>query len=125
MTTHEVADRLVALCREGKFKEATNELYAHDIVSVEAVAPPNGSREMHGLEAVKGKGEWWEANHEVHSLKVEGPVVAGHHFAVAFLMNVTSKPMGKRFDMHEIALYKIANGKVVHEEFFYHTPSQA
>ena len=35
MTTKEVADRLVSLCREGKIEDAQNELFANDAVSIE------------------------------------------------------------------------------------------
>jgi ketosteroid isomerase-like protein len=119
MTTKEVADTLVKHCSEGKFEEAMKALYSNDIVSMEAGAPPGQSRESKGLAAVKAKGEWWGANHEVHSLKVEGPLVAGSHFSVAFKMEVTFKPEKRRFSMEEIAVYKVADGKIVHEEFFY------
>jgi ketosteroid isomerase-like protein len=119
MTTQEVADTLVKLCSQGKFEEATDELYAPDIVSMEAGAPPGGSRETKGIAGVKAKGEWWVANHDVHSVAVEGPLVAGSHFAVTFKMDVTFKPQSKRFTMEEIAVYKVANGKIVYEEFFY------
>ncbi|NYF88775.1 ester cyclase [Tunturiibacter empetritectus] len=119
MTTKEVADKLVGLCREGKFKEATESLYSDEIVSMEAGAPPGGSREAKGLKAVKEKGEWWEANHEVHSATVEGPLVAGSHFACTFKLDVTFKPQNRRFVMEEVAVYKVVDGKVVYEEFFY------
>ncbi len=119
MTTKEVADKLVKLCSEGKFDEAINELYGTDIVSMEASAPPGGSRETKGLEGVKGKAEWWSSNHEVHSSKVEGPLVAGSHFAVTFKMDVTFKPQSKRFQMEEIAVYEVSDGKIVYEQFFY------
>jgi hypothetical protein len=119
MTTQEVANRLVTLCSEGKFDEATAELYSPDIVSVEAGAPPGQSRESKGLAAVKAKGEWWVANHDVHSVKVEGPLVTPSHFAVTFKLDVTFKPQSKRFTLEEIALYKVADGKIVYEEFFY------
>jgi hypothetical protein len=119
MTTQEVANKLVHLCSEGKFHEAMISLYANDIVSMEAGAPPGGSREAKGIEAVKAKGEWWAANHEVHSAVVEGPLVAGSHFAVVFKLDVTFKPESKRFKMEEIGVYKVADGKVVYEEFFY------
>jgi ketosteroid isomerase-like protein len=120
MTTQQVADTLVKLCSQGKFDEATKSLYSPDIVSMEAGAPPGQSREVKGLAAVLAKGEWWTANHEVHSTTVEGPLVAGSHFAVTFKMDVTFKPQDKRFHMEEIAVYKVADGKVVYEEFFYH-----
>jgi len=57
--------------------------------------------------------------HEVHSVAVEGPLVAGPQFAVTFKLDVTFKPESKRFTMEEIALYKVADGKIAHEEFFY------
>lgn len=119
MTTQEVADTLVKLCSQGKLDEATNTLYSQDIVSVEAGAPPGQSRESKGLDAIKAKGEWWTTNHEVHSAKVEGPLVAGSHFAVTFKFDVTFKPQNKRFQMEEIAVYKVADGKIVYEQFFY------
>lgn len=119
MSTQEVADTLVKLCSAGKFDEAMEKLYAPDIESVEAGAPPGQSRESKGYEAVKAKGEWWVANHEVHSCSVEGPLVAGSHFSVVFRMDVTFKPESKRFKMEEVAVYKVANGKVVYEQFFY------
>jgi ketosteroid isomerase-like protein len=119
MTTQEVANTLTKLCSEGKFHQAMETLYSPDIVSMEAGAPPGGSREAKGLAAVKVKGEWWSANHEVHSSTVEGPLVAGSHFAVVFRLDVTFKPQSKRFQMEEVAVYKVADGKIVYEEFFY------
>ena len=32
---------------------------------------------------------------------------------------MTFKPQNKRFQMEEVAVYKVANGKIVYEEFFY------
>ena len=119
MTTKEVADTLVKLCSVGNFPEAMEKLYSPDIVSMEAGAPPGQSRESKGIAAVKAKGEWWVANHEVHSTSVEGPLVAGSHFAVTFKMDVTFKPQSKRFTMEEVAVYKVVDGKIVYEEFFY------
>jgi hypothetical protein len=119
MTTKQVADTLVKLCSQGKFDEATKSLYSDDIVSMEASAPPGQSRESKGIAAVKAKGEWWVANHEVHSATVEGPLLAGAHFAVTYKLDVTFKPESKRFTMEEVAVYKVADGKIVYEEFFY------
>ena len=119
MTTQEVADKLVKLCSAGKFEEAAKELYSPEIVSMEAGAPPGGSRESKGIAAVKAKGEWWSANHEVHSVAIAGPLVAGAHFAVTMKLDVTFKPQSKRMTMEEVCLYKVADGKIVYEEFFY------
>lgn len=122
-STMEVGKRLVDLCKQGKFKEAMDELYGSEIVSVEAGAPPGQSPRMEGIAAVRGKADWWEKNHEVHSAKVEGPWPHGDRFIARFILDVTAKggPMaGKRMNMDETALYTVKNGKVVHEEFFYH-----
>ena len=118
----DVGKKLVAMCSQGKFMEAMNELYADNIVSVEASAPPGKSARMEGIAAVRGKAEWWEKNHEVHSVKVEGPWPHGDRFIVRFTMEVTAKagPMaGKRMKMDEMGLYTVKEGKVVMEEFFY------
>lgn len=119
MTTKEVADKLVKLCSVANFEEAMKTLYSPDIVSVEAGAPPGQSREAKGIAAVAAKGEWWAANHTVHSSTVEGPIVAGQHFAVTFKLDATFKPDGRRFTMDEVAVYKVVDGKIVYEEFFY------
>jgi ketosteroid isomerase-like protein len=119
MNTKEVADKLVGLCSKGKFDEAMEALYSPDIVSMEAGAPPGGSRESKGIAAVRAKSEWWIANHDVHGVQVDGPLVAGSHFSVAFKLDITFKPENKRFEMEEIAVYKVADGKIVYEEFFY------
>jgi hypothetical protein len=118
MTTKEVADKVVKLCSEGKFADALA-LYSPDIVSMEAGAPPGQSRESKVIAAVKAKGEWWTANHEVHSAKVEGPLVAGPFFTVTYKMDITFKAKGNRFTMEEVGVYKVVDGKIVYEEFFY------
>jgi len=119
MTTHEVANTLVRLCSEGKLDEAIKALYSTEIVSMEAGAPPGQSREAKGIAAVKAKSDFWTTNHDIHSFSVEGPLVAGSHFAVVFKMDVTFKPQSRRFQMEEVAVYKVADGKIVYEEFFY------
>ena len=119
MTTQEVADMLVTLCSKDQFEDALKTLYSPDIVSIEASAPPGSSREAKGMAAVQAKGEWWVANHEIHSLSVGGPLVAGSHFAVTYKMDITFKPEAKRMMMEEVAVYQVADGKVVHEQFFY------
>lgn len=119
MTTLEVGERLVELCREGKNDEAMKELYSPDIVSVEASAPPGMSAETRGIDAVVAKGVWWAENHTIHSAKVEGPFPHGDRFIVRFTYDVTIKQANQRITMDEGALFTVANGKIVREEFFY------
>lgn len=119
MTTLEVGQRLVALCREGKNDEAMKELYSPDVVSVEAGAPPGMSAETRGIDAVVAKGAWWAENHTIHSAKVEGPFPHGDRFIVRFTYDITIKQANQRITMDEAALFTVADGKVVREEFFY------
>jgi ketosteroid isomerase-like protein len=121
-TTLEVGKKLVELCQQGKSDEAMNTLYAKDVVSVEAGAPPGKSATTTGLDGVKGKAEWWYNNHEIHSMKTTGPWPHGDRFIANFTIDVTPKagPMaGKRFVLEEAALYTVKDGKIVREEFFY------
>ena len=118
MTTVEIANKLVELCKEGKNEEAKT-LYAEDAVSVEAVAPPGMDPVSRGLPAIRAKGQWWSANHEIHSAVVAGPWPLEDRFIVGFKFEVTNKPSGKRMTMEEMALYTVQGGKIVKEEFFY------
>ena len=119
MNTMEIGRKLVALCGQGKNAEALDTLFAADVVSVEAVAMPGMQQEAKGLAAVRGKGEWWVANHEIHSASVTGPWPHGDRFVVGFQYDVTNKPSGKRMKMDEVGLYTVRDGKIVREEFFY------
>jgi ketosteroid isomerase-like protein len=119
MKTMDIANELVGLCRQGKNQDALNKLFAEDIVSVEAGAPPGMQRETKGLAAVKAKGEWWRANHEIHSANVTGPWPHDDRFVVGFQYEVTIKASGQRMKMDEVGLYTVKSGKIVREEFFY------
>jgi ketosteroid isomerase-like protein len=121
MNTMEIANKMVALCREGKNHEALETLFADDMVSVEAVAMPGAQQEAKGLAAVKAKGQWWVDNHEVHSAQVTGPWPHGDRFVVGFQYDVTNKPSGKRMKLDEVGLYTVRDGKIAREEFFYDT----
>lgn len=121
MTTLEVGTALVNLCRQGKNDEAMRTLYANDVVSVEASAPPGQERETVGIEAAMAKGKWWVENHIVHEAVVSGPYPNGEKFIVNFNYEITFKPSGQRFKMEEAGLYTVGAGKITREEFFYST----
>ena len=116
-TTRDVADAFAALCTEGKHAEAGARFWSDDVISIEAMEGP-----MHvakGRAAVHGKGEWWYANHEIHSATTEGPFVNGQQFALIFAMDITEKASGKRLQMREIGVYTVKDGKIVEERFLY------
>src|SRR5207302_1806320 len=88
MNTEEVAKKVVELTRKQAWKEAIDTLYSNDIVSVEARTMDGSSPEMRGIDAVRGKTDWWLENMQVHSAKVSGPFVdydwfVLQHFALA------------------------------------------
>jgi len=118
-TTAEVANDLVALCRKGKSLEAIDKYYSDNIVSVESTSSPEMPKEMKGFKTVRGKTEWWLANHQVNSEEINGPFIGEKQFAVEFKSDVTQKVSGKRMKMEEMALYTVESGKIVHEHFFY------
>lgn len=117
MTTQEVADRLVSLCREGKVIEAGEELYADNIVSLEPNSPQ--MPKVEGKKAVREKGNQFAQMIEAtHGGEISDPIVAGDHFSIAWMMDVTMKEQG-RTKMEEICNYKVKDGKIVWEQFLY------
>lgn len=120
-SVHEVGARLVELCRAGKEATALEELYHAEAVSVESVCMPGAeSRETHGLDGIRAKHDWWNGAMEVHSANVDGPYPHGEdRFGVIFEMDATDKASGQRQAMKEIAVFHVADGQIVREEFFY------
>jgi len=116
MTTKEVGTELTALVRQGKFEEAVTRFYSPEIISVEAGGPQPEAR---GIAAVQAKGEWWDQNFQVHEVTASEPYVNGDQFAVLMKLDVTEKANGKRYPIEEVAVYTVADGKIVHERFFY------
>jgi ketosteroid isomerase-like protein len=117
MTTSELAKEFTELLRKGDDEAAAGKYNADDIVSYEAQEGPMSV--CRGRDAVKQKGEWWQANHEVHGGSVEGPFVNGDQFAIRLKYDLTPKATGKRVSMEEIALYTVKDGKITEERFFY------
>jgi len=118
MTTQEVANRLVSLCREGKHEQVVKELYAPNIVSIEPEGAPN--RIAEGLEAIIAKGEQFDSRIEkVNSSFISDPVVADNFFSCSMLMNVDMKGVPVPVDMNEVCVYTVNDGKIVQEQFFY------
>lgn len=120
MGLKDIAEELVAGCRNGREKENLPRLYAPDAVSIEATSFDGSSRETIGLDAIMAKHDWWDQNATVHSAEVSGPFLHGDdRFAVIFDVDSTMKPTGKRNQMREVGIYHVADGRIVREEFFY------
>lgn len=117
MNTEEVAQKVVEYVRKQAWYEAVDALYDKDIVSVEARTQDGSSPETRGMAGVRGKVDWWVNTMEIHSFKVDGPFVAHDRFVVKYDVDVTDKNSKKRFQMSEVGVYTVKNGKIVREEF--------
>ena len=117
MTTQQVADRLVELCRQGQMLEAQEELYGDDIVCIE---PEHSQMPVtKGKAAVMEKGKHFaEMIEERHGGSFGDPVVSGRFFSFAGMLDATLKGRGRQV-LEEICLYEVKDGKVVFEQFFY------
>jgi len=120
-TIQEIGEKLVQHCRNGTETQGLDELYHKDAVSVESVPnPETGSREVVGVAAIKAKHEWWDSQVEMIETGVEGPMPHGDdRFAVIFEAKGKSRESDETFDMREVGIYHVANGKITREEFYY------
>ena len=119
MSVAEIANDLVAMCRQGKNLDAIAKYYSEDIVSVESGSAPGMPAEMKGIDAITQKNKWWLDNHEIISANAIGPFLGDNQFAVEWKYEVKQKATGNNMQMDEMALYTVEGGKIVHEHFFY------
>ena len=115
-TPLEIAKDFAALIRAGKSDVVETKWLAPGIESVEGIG---ASMAWAGKKAVLAKYRGWEADHEIHAMRVDGPWVGATGFALRFSIDVTTKSSGQRMQMEEIAVYAVRNGKVVREEFHF------
>lgn len=119
MSIQEIADKWAEYCRTGQMEKAQAELYADNCVSLEMDGAEGFPQRIEGLEGIKEKGKQWESMvQEFHSLEIDGPIIAGDHFSATMKMDITMKEQARKTE-EEIALFKVANGKIVSEQFFY------
>jgi len=113
MTTQQIADRLVALCREDKNLDCINELYAENATNSESNTIKTGR------EAILQKNiNWFNSVETLHSTIISEPIVTGNFFALTMDLDATYKQHG-RFVMREIGVYEVKDGKIISDQFFY------
>ncbi|MEO1008064.1 MAG: SnoaL-like domain-containing protein [Planctomycetota bacterium] len=135
MNTMEVGRKLVELCKEGKHRQAIEDLYADTVVVNEAMDPmqmpeemrppharPNGPQSKADL--LNGCDAFFSCL-EVHGAEMSDPYPLGDEFIVYMSMDCTFSqgPMaGQRMDMKEMAKYKVQDGKIVESNYYYAMP---
>lgn len=118
MSTQEIANRLVELCRKGDFKGALTELFSKDASSIEPYASPAFEKETKGIDAILEKGEKWNAMVEkVNAISISDPLIATDSFVCTMRMDVVMKERGP-MDMTELCVYMVKDGKIISEQFF-------
>ena len=103
--TMTVANRLVEMCRAGRFKEAVEELYADDAVQIEAMEMPGSPRVTEGKAALLKSHDKFDHDVEVHGCDVGDPYPHGERFICSMTLDSTYKtgPMaGQRMKMTEM-----------------------
>ena len=117
MTNQEVANRLVSLLKEGKFMDVYNELFHENAQHNE----PQSENFPH-LKSRQAIIEKDEAMSEhiagAGGLEVGDAIVSKSYIAIPFKMTVELKD-GNKMPMDEIIVYKVENGKILSEQFFY------
>ena len=117
MTTQEVATKFYDYMQQGAFDKIYGELYSQDATSEEQPGSPWPKAE--GMNAIYEKGKKWnESLEEMHGGTTGQPIVGGDYFTCLMTMDFTPKG-GPRTNMEEVALYKVKDGKIVSEQFFY------
>ena len=117
MTTQEIANRLVELCRTGQHDQAYKELFSSDAVSVEPAKW--GIPESKGMDALMAKSKQWQENVvEFHGSTVSDPMVAGDFITLTMAIDVTTKDRGRN-NMEEVCVYEVQDEKIVKEQFFH------
>ena len=118
MTTKEIADRLVNMCRNGKTEQAKEELFAQDIVSIE---PRDGilPKESKGMDAIRKKAELFISMVDnFYGDTISDPIVAGEYFSISWESDLKMKGHTRQTNI-ELCVYKTKDDKIISEQFFY------
>ena len=114
MTIQEIAQQLIQFCEAGQFNEAYKTLFAENATSIE----PDGTTAA-GLTAILQKSEAFKDDVEFVACEMGTPQFAGNHFSIVETYHSIIRQTGEKKQMSEIAVYKVADGKIVEERFFY------
>ena len=119
MTIEQIAHRLHELVEASNYNQAYDELFAVDAIAKEPQLAEMGLAEVKGIESIKGKVQALSAG--IASLDerlLSVPIVTDRHIAFTNKVAATMKD-GSQFQLNEICLYTVENGKIISEEFIY------
>ncbi|WP_299216094.1 nuclear transport factor 2 family protein [uncultured Aquimarina sp.] len=117
MTNKEVGDKLVELLRQGQFETVYDELFHNDAHHIEPQSEQFA--DIKGVKAIKAKDAAMAENIVgMEGMEVGNAIVAKNYIAIPYKMTVNLKD-GNTWPLDEIIVYKVENGKILSEEFFY------
>lgn len=118
MATQEIATKVTALLREGKFEEIYNNYF--DFENVRHIEPQSPYfPDLTGVKAIKEKDAQMQTNiASVEGMEVGDPIVAKNHFALPYKLAFTLND-GNTAEIDEIIVYHVENEKITLEQFFY------
>jgi hypothetical protein len=117
MTIQQIASKFYDYMQQGAFEKIYTELFSQDATSEET--PGSDWAKANGMKEIYEKGnKWREIVEEMHGATTAEPVVAGTYFSCYMTMDFTPKG-GQRTNLEEIGLYKVKDGQIVSEQFFY------
>jgi hypothetical protein len=119
MTTPEVADRLIALCRAGKWVDAITELYAPDVRQAE-----NGQTIPADRTGITEACRAWVGSRDIHGADVLSTHVGPDSFVVEWRYDVTPHATKQRHQWTEAPIYRVRDGRISDARFFY-KPAEA
>jgi len=118
MNIQEIAQRLTELCRRGEWKQAQQELYHQDVISVEPYESPGFPKETKGLDAIFKKADTFDSMvEEMHNIEISEPLIADNSFAITMTMDAKMKGR-EREAVTELCVYEVKDGKIIAERFF-------
>lgn len=118
MTTKEVADQLIQLCRNGQVEEAKLVFFTEETRSIE---PVEGllPKEVKGLAAIQQKARLFiEQVEAFYDMTITEPIIAGDYFTVGWTTDLQLKGQ-ERHSSSQLCLYQVSKGKIILEQFFY------
>jgi hypothetical protein len=116
MDNKQIARRLVELCRQKKYVQAIDELYADNATGRE---DHGEGAEMNGKAAIREGTVHWLGAFELPEHQIDEPLYCGDKFAVRFSGRMVKTDGSGEHKYEEVGVYTLRDGKIVSQEFFY------
>lgn len=119
MTTKEIAIRLHEYVNTAQYDKAFDELFAKDSVAIEPQLKEMGLERVEGIENIKNKvNTLSQGITELISREMSEPICSDTHIAFTNLVKAKMAD-GSEFNLSEICLYEVKDGKIISESFIY------